>query len=169
MIEIREARAEEHESLGRVMIAAYVTLDGFGDPAAHPEYFALMANIGRLAGEPGVTLCVAVEDGVLLGGVVYFADLAQYGAVVTEPETSAFRLLAVAPEARGRGIGKALALHCLERARASGHRQVILHTSPPMAIAWAMYERLGFARAPELDFIAPTGLPISGFRLTVRA
>ncbi len=163
---IREALPEEHAALGRLMIAAYSTLEGFADHDAQPEYFALMANIGTLA-VSGVQLLVAVTAGELLGGVVYFAELAHYGVALVEPDTSAFRLLAVAPAARGLGIGKALAVHCVELARARRHRQVIIHTSPPMAIAWPMYERMGFVRVPELDFIAPTGLPISGFRLAL--
>ncbi|MEK7681679.1 MAG: GNAT family N-acetyltransferase, partial [Chloroflexota bacterium] len=44
-----------------------------------------------------------------------------------EQETAAagFRLLAVVPEARGKGAGRALATACIERARAWGHRQVL--------------------------------------------
>ena len=164
---IREALPAEHAALGRVMIAAYSTLEGFADHDAHPEYFALMANIGRLAGQPGIQLLVAENEGELVGGVVYFAELGQYGVELAEADTSAFRLLTVAPAARGLGIGKALAVHCVELARGRRHRQVIIHTSPPMAIAWPMYERMGFLRAPELDFIAPTGIPISGFRLAL--
>jgi ribosomal protein S18 acetylase RimI-like enzyme len=40
---------------------------------------------------------------------------------------------------------------CIERAREQ-HRDVVrLHSTAPMVIARAMYERLGFVRTPEFD------------------
>jgi ribosomal protein S18 acetylase RimI-like enzyme len=61
-------------------------------------------------------------------------------------------------------VGTALVARCIERARQRGHRQVVLHTTRAMVSAWRMYGRLGFVRAPELDF-AQDGLPVFGMRL----
>jgi hypothetical protein len=36
-----------------------------------------------------------------------------------------------------------------------------------MQVAWQMYERLGFVRAEELDFLQE-GYPVRGFRLPLR-
>jgi ribosomal protein S18 acetylase RimI-like enzyme len=107
----------------------------------------------------------------LAGGVVYFGDVASYGAggaAMQLPRTSGIRLLGVDPARRGGGGGKALTLACIELARTAGHEQVVLHTTQPMQVAWAMYERLGFVRRPELDF-SQQGLPVFGFGLSLQA
>ena len=168
---IRDARPDEHAALGRLMTEVYAGLDGFPGPAEQPAYYALLADVGRLAAEPDTRLLVAARGGELAGGVVYIGDLARYGAggaATRVPAASGFRLLAVRPAARGAGVGRALATRCIELARARGHREVVLHTTRAMTVAWGMYERLGFARAPELDFVQGE-LPVFGFRLDLRA
>ena len=75
------------------------------------------------------------------------------------------RLLAVAPAARGRGVGAALMRECIRRARANGATVLSLHTTDLMRVAKAMYERMGFVRATELDFRPAPGIVIQGFRL----
>lgn len=164
---VRPARPDEHARLGQLMVAVYASLDGFPGPADQPRYYDLLAGIGALADPPAVELLVAADGDALLGGVVDVADVARYGAggiLAGERDASAFRLLAVDRAARGRGVGKALAVACVERARRRGHAQVVIHTTEAMRVAWAMYERLGFARAPALDFLQE-GLPVFGFRL----
>jgi ribosomal protein S18 acetylase RimI-like enzyme len=55
-------------------------------------------------------------------------------------------MLVVAPEARGMGIGRALAEACIAHARRDGAPQFALHTSELMEVALPMYERMGFRR-----------------------
>src|SRR5262245_60691356 len=166
---IREAREDEHDELGGLLVTVYAGLEGFPGPAEQPAYYEMLAGIGRLAAQPDTTLLVAVDDdggGRLLGGVVYVADTRSYGAggaAREERDAAGFRLLGVRQEARGRGVGRALAVACIERARGAGRRRVVLHTTRAMQVAWAMYEGLGFARAPELDFVQER-LEVFGFR-----
>jgi GNAT superfamily N-acetyltransferase len=169
-MEIREARRDEHGALGRLLVAAYAALDGFPGPDEQPAYYAMLADVGRLTEQPGIELLVAVDEGRVLGGVVYIGDLARYGAngvVAHEQSASGFRLLAVDPAARGAGTGRALVEACLARARARGHRAVVIHTTRAQHVAWGLYERLGFRRAPELDFLQE-GLEVFGFRLLLQ-
>jgi len=165
---IRQARPPEFVPLGRLLVDVYAQLDGFPKPAEQPRYYALLANIGDFTRKPQAQLLVALDaDDTLLGGVVYFGDMAQYGSggtATTLTRASGIRLLGVAPAARGRGVGRALTAACIERARERGHARVVLHTTAAMQVAWGMYERLGFARAPELDFMQGE-LPVSGFSL----
>lgn len=70
----------------------------------------------------------------------------------------------MAPAARGRGVGLALMQECIWRARQHS-ASLTLHTTPMMAAAVRLYERLGFARAPELDVQVAPGLTIAGYRL----
>jgi GNAT superfamily N-acetyltransferase len=102
----------------------------------------------------------------ILGSVFLYPPAAQaYAGAVAELAWPELRLLAVSPEKRGRGIGRALVDECARRSRASGARSLGLHTSRSMAVARRMYERLGFVRVPELDFQPPGAELVEGFRL----
>ena len=54
----------------------------------------------------------------------------------------------------------------MRRARQAGFAAVTLHTTDMMAVAMSMYERIGFVRAPELDFEPAPGFTIKGYRYT---
>ena len=150
------------EAAGRVTVAAnaeFAPTDP-GDPfnPSWAGYLAEMADAAARAAQ-GVLL-VAVEEGGRVVGTVtlYLAP----GSMQWRPGDAMFRLLAVAPAARGRGIGQALFQACLDRARAAGKRRMALHTTAWMPIARAMYERAGFHREPEGDARLP-GLTILAY------
>jgi GNAT superfamily N-acetyltransferase len=111
---------------------------------------------------------VAVSsDGKIAGCVVYFGDMQYYGSGGTatrERNAAGFRLLAVDPSARGRGIGKLLTIECIRKAKDKKLFQLIIHTTMAMQTAWKMYENLGFRRSEDLDFMQGE-LPVFGFRL----
>lgn len=165
---VRDLRADEHQQLGALMVEVYSQLDGFPGPDEQPRYYAMLANIGDFARRKDARVLVArTEAGELAGGVVYFGDMREYGSGGTatrETGASGMRLLAVAPRFRGTGVGKALANACIDLAREKGHSQVVLHTTEAMKIAWAMYRKLGFERAADLDFMQES-LRVYGFRL----
>ena len=150
------------------MINVYSGLDGFPTPIEQPGYYEMLANIGSFNEEKDTKVLVALSvAGKLVGGVVYFGDMARYGSggtATSEKNASGIRLLGVDPESRGAGVGKALTNACLQQARDSGHSQVILHTTQAMQVAWELYLKLGFERSPDLDFTQEE-LPVFGFRL----
>ncbi|SFN54261.1 GNAT family N-acetyltransferase [Dokdonella immobilis] len=165
--QIRELHPDEFAALGQLMVEVYASLPGFPSPQEQPRYYETLANIGRFSEKPGVQVLVALGAGnELMGGVVYFSDMAQYGSggtATSEVNAAGIRLLGVSPQYRGRGVGKALALACIARARESGRGQVILHTTEAMQVAWKLYEGLGFVRSTDLDFDQER-LPVYGFR-----
>jgi pimeloyl-ACP methyl ester carboxylesterase/GNAT superfamily N-acetyltransferase len=166
-LEIRDARPEEFEEIGRLEVEAYSRLDGFPGKDVQPTYYDALARIGEQAAKPGVRLIVACEGSALVGVVVYFSDMDHYGSGGTarfERNASGFRFLAVDPKAQRRGVAKALIERCVEMAEANGHRCVVIHSTEPMRVARSLYERRGFRRAPDLDFLQG-GLPVSGYRL----
>jgi GNAT superfamily N-acetyltransferase len=168
---IRNIQPGEFETLGQLMVEVYSNLDGFPKPNEQPRYYEMLADISRLSGKPSTQVLVAISDeGQLVGGVVYFDDMAQYGSggtAVSLKDAAGIRLLGVDPKFRGSGAGKALTAACIQRAREQGHSQVVLHTTQAMTVAWALYERLGFARSGDLDFLQD-GLPVFGFRLELK-
>jgi len=167
-LNIRDMRADEAEPLGRLLIDAYSGLDGFPTLTEQPQYYDLLARVGSFADKPGVRVLVALAGrGELVGGVVYFGQMAEYGSggiATSLEEASGIRLLAIDARHRGLGAGKALTQACVDLARRAGRAQVVLHTTEAMHVAWRMYEKLGFIRAPELDFLQQS-LPVFGFRL----
>ena len=165
---IRNAIPTEFEEIGQLMINVYSHLEGFPKPSEQPGYYKMLAEIGEFANKPGTELLIAVAgDNRIAGAVVYFSDMKYYGSGGTatqEQNASGFRLLAVDPLLRGKGIGKLLTNECIRKARTHQSQQLILHTTRAMQTAWKMYEGLGFKRSADLDFMQGE-LPVYGFRL----
>lgn len=166
--DIRPARADELPALGRLVADAYAALPGMPGPEEQPGYYAMVRDAAARARNPAIRILAAVTpSGELLGSADLIEDMAHYGSGGTASSrrnAAGIRLLAVAPTARGHGVGKALARHCIERARALGRSAVVLHTTRAMQTAWRMYEQLGFERSPDLDF-RQGALEVFGFEL----
>jgi Acetyltransferase (GNAT) family. len=56
---------------------------------------------------------------------------------------------------------------CVQRARHSGASALALHATDIKNAAMRLYERMGFQRAPELDFEPAPGVTAKGYLLTV--
>ncbi|HVA61688.1 MAG TPA: GNAT family N-acetyltransferase [Mycobacteriales bacterium] len=80
------------------------------------------------------------------------------------PGEAVLRMLAVDEAARGRGIGAALTRSAIVRARRMGCHRLRLLTQPNMQAAHRLYQRLGFERAPDLDWEPEPGIPLIGYR-----
>ncbi|QFR00233.1 GNAT family N-acetyltransferase [Streptomyces phaeolivaceus] len=148
-ITIRRAAPDEYAALGEITAQAYLG-DGLLDFGESDAYLGELRDVAKRAAAADVL--VAVADDRVLGGVTFvpaggpMADIARTG----EAE---IRMLAVAPSARGRGVGEALVRACLERARTvEGCARVVLSTQRSMHAAHRVYERLGFTRTPERDW-----------------
>ncbi|MEU5047527.1 GNAT family N-acetyltransferase [Streptomyces griseorubiginosus] len=145
---IRPAEPTDYEPLGEITARAYLSdgLLAFGDE--DDWYFQELKDVAKRA--ESAEVLVATANDRILGGVTYvpspgpMADLAR-------PGEAEIRMLAVAHEARGRGVGQALVRACVDRAAATGH-DLVLCTQPTMHAAHRLYERLGFTRAPERDW-----------------
>ena len=167
---VRNAKPEEFAEIGNLMVLVYSQLDGFPKPNEQPAYYQMLSNIGDQTKKPCTELLVAITtDGKIAGGVVYFSDMQYYGSGGTatkEKNASGFRLLAVDPTYRGQGIGKLLTLECIKKAKEDKTQCVVIHTTKAMQTAWKMYEKIGFKRNEDLDFMQGE-LPVFGFRLSL--
>ena len=95
-------------------------------------------------GRPGDEGVVAVEHGRLLGAAWFrlFSSADRGHGFVSDavPELT----IAVAPEARRRGVGRALLRSLLERAGDGGHESLSLSVERDNEVAIRLYERAGF-------------------------
>lgn len=103
---------------------------------------------------------IVAEQGTRLLGAVAYIGPHQPKSAIFQPEWPIMRMLVVAPEARGLGVGRALAQACLERARRDGAAVFALHTSELMSVALPMYLRMGFelVRAAPMIHGVPYGI-----------
>ena len=95
-------------------------------------------------------------SGMVVGAVLFLHPNGPLAQMAQDGEAE-FRVLAVAPEARGQGIGEAMVDACVQRARAAGAPAVALWSQPTMTAAHRLYERLGFVRVPDRDVDDPRG------------
>jgi ribosomal protein S18 acetylase RimI-like enzyme len=167
-MEVREATADEHAAAGRVTAEAYREFVRPGDDAWE-AYLRRIADVAARADR--TTVLVAVEDGRVLGSLTLELE----GRVPDEgeerrplePEEAHIRMLGVDPDARARGVARALMAESEERARAAGKTFMTLNTTHRMKAAQAMYEHLGFERVEDIVF--PDGFVLLGYskRLSV--
>ncbi|MFD8406221.1 GNAT family N-acetyltransferase [Streptomyces anulatus] len=163
---IRAAEPGEYAVLGEIIAEAYLgesLLDGPQDP-----YLLKLRAVGQRAAEAEVLVALDAHEAVL-GGVTYAAPGTPWRDIAG-PDEAEFRMLAVAREGRGRGVGEALVRACVERARSTdGVRALVLSTQPAMLAAHRIYRRLGFLRTPERDWEPVPGLRLMTFRLELGA
>ena len=178
---LREAFTGEMGAVGALRVGAYEAqrlLD------VNPPYAAILSALGSdghgivlVAAEDGAVEDGAVEDGAAEGkgntwaggllGTVMLEPWHDGSEVARDQREAEVRALGVAPQAQGRGVGRALMLAVIDRARAAGARRLLLSTQPGMEAAQALYLSLGFARLPELDWSPAPGLTLLAFGLAL--
>lgn len=153
---LRDARPDETDTVFRITLAAYQQYAKYMPAEAWQEYRNnILENVRDLGN--GAHIVAELEE--IVGSVLLKSP------VPPASDAPEIRLLAVAPDARGHGIGRKLTEECIRRARAQGYRSVTLHTTEIMAVALQMYERMGFVRAPDLDFGVGQDRVVKGYRL----
>jgi ribosomal protein S18 acetylase RimI-like enzyme len=158
---VRLARPGELEEVGRLTVEAYLA-DGLVNPSG--AYAASLADASRRASD--AELLVAVDpEGMLLGTVTVCTPGSPL-AECSRPGELEFRMLAVVPRARRRGVGEVLVRTVLTRAIEIGAHRVVLLTGEKMHAAQRLYARLGFIRIPERDWCPRPGIQLLAFGAT---
>lgn len=141
---------EEHEEAGQVTVSAYREFVRPGDEA----WEGYLGEIGDVARRAKVaTVLVAVDGGRILGSATLeLGERIDDDDPSLAPDEAHIRMLGVHPEARGRGVARALMAACFDRARAAGRTRMTLHTTHRMRAAQAMYEGMGFERLADRVF-----------------
>jgi GNAT superfamily N-acetyltransferase len=159
---VRVARTDELAEVGAVTVAAYRAAGmAVGDYADE-----LVDTASRAA---AAELLVAVEstgDRRVLGTVTFCPAGSRYRELARADEAE-FRMLAVRPDAQGRGIGRALTEACVDRSRAHGFRALVLSTPTGAAAPHRLYESMGFVREPDRDWSPVAGVCLIAYSLAL--
>ncbi len=149
---IRLALPVEYQAIGELTVRAYLTV---GDPLlGNPTDTGYEHELRDVAGRAETCqVLVAIDrDRKILGTVTYVSGPGTPWSESERDGEAGFRALAVEPAARGRGVGRALARACVERAVATGRRGVAIYTRPAMTAAHQMYASMGFVRDQSRDW-----------------
>ncbi len=80
-------------------------------------------------------------------------------------DTSYIRMVGVHPDADGRGIAQSLTTLCIDRAKETGEKTIMLHSAEIMYAARHIYEKSGFKKIRLLD--EHYGLPYWLYQLDI--
>ncbi len=115
------------------------------DYTISPGYRSSIVAVRERVEADQVWVARDAASGALLGTV----STPRPGAIMTQvaqPGEMDFRLLAVDPSARRRGIGELLVEHVIGLARERGIEHLVMNSGPEMVGAHRLYERMGFRR-----------------------
>jgi predicted N-acetyltransferase YhbS len=145
---IRPFRPEDRKAVRRVVRSAYAEYAARMPRATYRRYLADLLALDRH--EHFGRLLVAEVDGRICGSVAFYPDASLQGLGWPRGWAGG-RALAVHRRARHLGVATALMERCEELARAGEAPVFAFHTAPFMTGAIALYEGLGYHRAPEYD------------------
>jgi ribosomal protein S18 acetylase RimI-like enzyme len=162
-IHIRNARSDELDEVSLLLRDAYQQYETIIPPEAWKSYVEDITDVKSRLGDSD--LIVALLDHRLAGCVTLYLDGSRSFPEAWPGGWAVVRLLAVHPEYRGRGIGRALMEECIRRCRQAKVAAIGLHTTEAMDIARQMYERMGFVRVPESDFHPAPDVTVMAYHL----
>jgi ribosomal protein S18 acetylase RimI-like enzyme len=149
-IAVRKAEDSELERVIAVLRRANAEFEALAPPSFYRAYLTNVLDVRSRWADSELLVAEVRKRGGIVGAITLYPDASRedWG---WPPHWAGIRAVAVEPDARGRGVGRALAEACIERAGALGAPTVCLHTAPFMEAAIRMYEGVGFRRAPQYD------------------
>jgi ribosomal protein S18 acetylase RimI-like enzyme len=144
---VRAAEPADFPALGELTVAAY---RHDGQLEGDHDYETSLADVAGRS-EAGDVIVAVDDDGSVLGGVLLVRPGSVYAEISGAGEAE-FRMLAVHPDAQGRGAGEALVRECLRRATAGGAGALVMCVRDFAVRAQRLYARLGFVRQPDRDW-----------------
>lgn len=144
-IKIRQATPDDASTL--LKLYAQPDYDN-GVVLSHEDARAILVNAEKY---PFYKFYVGEREGCALGtyALLVMENIGHMGSPSAIVES-----VAVAPEAQGMGVGKALMAHALATAAAQGCYKLALSSNIKRTVAHAFYDRLGFQRH-GVSFVVP--------------
>lgn len=158
---VRPVRDEELSEVAELTVSAYVVGNGMAEDSPYATQLRRAAD--RAAASP---LLVATREDRVVGAV----SLCPFGTEwceIARPGEVELRMLVVAPEAFGTGVGDALVAKCVEHAGALGAQRIVLSVVATNEYAHALYTRHGFTPDPERDTTPVPGVALRGYERQV--
>jgi ribosomal protein S18 acetylase RimI-like enzyme len=146
---VRRAAPADHVTIRAIVTAAYGQYASLIPPVMFSRYLADLLDLDKHASHG--PLLVVEADGQVRGFAAFYPQ-ASSQRLGWPAGWASGRALAVDPATRGHGIARAMAAACERLAHDSGSPVLAFHTASFMTSAIALYERLGYQRAPEFDF-----------------
>jgi GNAT superfamily N-acetyltransferase len=165
-LRLRQVRSYELDNVSLLIRDAYQQYKSFFPLEGWKFYIEDMIDMRRRLNEP--QLIVPELDRQLAGTVTLYLDREHSSREAWPNGWAGISLLAVHPDYRGRGIGRALMKECIRQCRNQGIATIGLHTTEIMDVARRMYERMGFVRVPEFDFYLRPGVVVMAYRLDLK-
>lgn len=132
---IRVAVSSDRNAVGGLIAAFRDSLQRSG-----PSDRAILSSLRQLLRDPAVTVGLAVEGKTALG----YALQRRHHCLWAQGDAAVLEDLFVLEAACGRGLGRRLVEHAIERARLAGCRALSLDTNEHNEASNAVYRRLGF-------------------------
>ena len=155
---IRRARLEDLDAVGEVTVEAYADYT----KGAEDGYVTRLRDATARHREAELWVALSDDGATVLGSVTVCPEGSPWREIA-EPGEGEFRMLSVAPQARGLGVGTALVDLALSRFREEGARAVTLSSLAEMSAAHRVYARLGYARDPSRDWSPLPGVDLLAF------
>jgi ribosomal protein S18 acetylase RimI-like enzyme len=159
---IRDALPDEFPEVGDIRVGAYLA-DGFLSPDS--GYVSRLRELGTDGLGPILVATPDDEPGLI--GTVMLQMWPNGGELLRDPGDAEIRALAVRPEVRGAGVGRALLAAVIDRAARLDVRNLLLLTQPEMKAAHHLYDEAGFRRLPERDWSPEPGVSLLAYGLAL--
>lgn len=150
---IDELVEDEKETVRRLLVESYQQYEHeYTNPHQWEDY---LANIKASVDNPDVKKILIAKNNVNILGTLQLFESSE--KAYQKPELQIFspiiRLLAVHPQARGRGVAQELLKAGLHFAKSQGANKLYLHTGDKMQKAIRLYEWFGFKRDQTKEFM----------------
>jgi ribosomal protein S18 acetylase RimI-like enzyme len=154
---VRPVEPHEHDAVGALTVEVYRRAGW-----SYPEYEPHLRDVASRT--ETATVLVARGEQRVVGAVTVATRLGPWAEQAVRGE-AIVRMLVVAPDQRGAGVGDALSRAAVDVARADGCTMIRLSSRPDMTAAHRLYERLGFTRTPSFDWTPHDGVQLLGYAL----
>ena len=162
---IRQSKPDEVDQVKKVLVDSYEQYATILSVEQWENY--KNSIIDSTENSQTKTKLVALVDNVMLGACfIYDSAEKAYGLPDLEIKYPIVRLLGVSPKARGLGIATELIRASCNLAQEWGSDRIVLHTSDMMQSAIKLYEKLGFKRAKQYEFMNGKIL-VKSYELTI--